>query len=315
MAPRIVSTPYRSFRKAIQPAVDSVRARLLKRQILNSLACDTTGYPFSREDVSLYIQERFGRAPGAEVEGTDEGDLLKVTIGGRSIFWPASLAHDDLPWLYREVFDPFDGNPSSYDHPSLDYGRRRWILDAGAAEGYFSVFALEKSDARILSVEPLAVMQRALARTLASHAGGREALDVPAALGEKPGSAILQVDAKHICDSRVIDPAGTSPETRAGGVTESVPVTTIDLLAAQHSLTGDGFIKMDVEGFEMAALNGAIRTLRDHKPALAIAVYHELGNARKCAEIVRAANPEYEIEFRGYYGWFHPPRPYMLFAT
>jgi len=310
-----MSTPYQSFRKAIQPAVDSVRARLLKRQILNSLASDRTGYAFTREDVRLYILERFGRALEAEVESTGEIDLLKVTIGGRSIFWPASLAHDDLPWLYREVFDPFDGNPSSYDHPSLDYGRRRWILDAGAAEGYFSVFALEKSGARILSVEPLPVMQRALARTLASHAGGRETLVVPAALGEKPGSALLQVDAKHICDSKLIDPSATGRETGNGGATESVAVTTIDLLAAQHSLAGDGLIKMDVEGFEMAALNGAVRTLRDHKPALAIAVYHELDNARKCAEIVRAANPEYEIEFRGYYGWFHPPRPYMLFAT
>jgi FkbM family methyltransferase len=310
-----MSTPYQSLRKAIQPAVDSVRARLLKRQILNSLASDRTGYAFTREDVGLYIRERFGRALEAEVEGTGEIDLLKVTVGERSIFWPAALAHDDLPWLYREVFDPFDGNPSSYNHPSLDYGRRRWILDAGAAEGYFSVFALEKSGARILSVEPLPVMQRALARTLASHAGGRETLVVLAALGEKPGSALLQVDAKHICDSKLIDPAATGRETGNGGATESVAVTTIDLLAAQHSLAGDGLIKMDVEGFEMAALKGAVRTLRDHKPALAIAVYHELGNARDCAEIIRAANPEYEIEFRGYYGWFHPPRPYMLFAT
>jgi FkbM family methyltransferase len=310
-----MSTPYQSFRNAIQPAVDGVRARLLKRQILSSLGSDATGYAFTREDVSLYIRERFGRAPAAEVAGTVEADLRKVTVGGRSIFWPASLAHDDLPWLYREVFDPFDSNPSSYDHPSLDYGRRRWILDAGAAEGYFSVFALEKSNARILSVEPIAVMQRALACTLAFHAGGREALVVPAALGESPGSAILRVDAKHICDSKLVEPSAVARETEAGGATESVPVTTIDLLAAQHALAEDGLIKMDVEGFEMAALKGAVRTLRDHKPALAIAVYHELGNARECAQIICAANPEYRIAFRGYYGWFQPPRPYMLFAT
>lgn len=306
-----MSTPYQSFRKAIQPAVDSVRARLLKRQILNSLGSNATGYAFTREDVSLYVQERFGRAPRAEVEGADEADLLKVTIGRRSIFWPASLAHDDLPWLYREVFDPFDGNPSSYDHPSLDYGRRQWILDAGAAEGYFSVFALERSRARILSVEPLRVMQRALARTLATHADGRDALVVPAALGDRPGSAVLKVDAKHICDSRIV----ASSEHGTLGATEPVPLATIDLLVAQHSLAEGGLIKMDVEGFEMAALEGAVRTMRDHKPALAIAVYHELGNAWECAQIIRAANPEYEIEFRGYYGWFQPPRPYMLFAT
>lgn len=309
------TTPYQSIRKAIQPAVDGVRARLLKRQILNSLASDTTGYAFTREDVSLYIQERFGRALGAEVERTDEAELRKVTIGGRSIFWPASLAHDDLPWLYREVFDPFDGNPSSYDHPSLDYGRRRWILDAGAAEGYFSIFALEKSGARIFSVEPLSMLQSALARTLAAHANGRDARVVSAALGEEPGSALLQVDAGHICDSRLIDPSATNRETGTSGATQSVSVATIDLLAAQHSLAENGLIKMDVEGFEMAALKGAVRTLRDHKPALAIAVYHELENARKCEQIVCTANPAYEIEFRGYYGWFSPPRPYMLFAT
>ncbi|KKM84494.1 hypothetical protein LCGC14_1298540 [marine sediment metagenome] len=73
-------------------------------------------------------------------------------------------------------------------------------------------------------------------------------------------------------------------------------------------------IKMDIEGYEMSALRAAMSLMKNHKPRLAIAVYHELENALKCAEIIKNANPTYKVEFRGYYGYFEPARPYMLFA-
>jgi len=34
------------------------------------------------------------------------------------------------------------------------------------------------------------------------------------------------------------------------------------------------FIKMDIEGAELPALRGSVRTIREHQPDLAIAVYH-----------------------------------------
>ena len=36
------------------------------------------------------------------------------------------------------------------------------------------------------------------------------------------------------------------------------------------------FIKMDIEGAEPKALIGAERTIREHRPQLAISVYHDL---------------------------------------
>jgi hypothetical protein len=92
---------------------------------------------------------------------------------------------------------------------------------------------------------------------------------------------------------------------------EKVAVTTLDT-----EFSGGDFdlLKLDIEGFEMKALEGARETLKKFKPALAIAVYHDYDNANKCAEIIKNANAEYCIEFRGCYGYFKPARPYILFA-
>ncbi len=51
---------------------------------------------------------------------------------------------------------------------------------------------------------------------------------------------------------------------------------TIDDLAASRNLDKVDFIKLDIEGAELAALRGAARVLRTFKPKLAIAVYHNL---------------------------------------
>lgn len=302
-----------AFKEAFKPALASAQAYLMSRKLLRGLEKVGSKYDFSTRDIELYARERFCRLPGITLEATDEADLLRATVCGRSIFWPAQLSPKDLPWLHHEVFDPFDGNPSSYDHPSLDYEHRRWVIDAGAAEGYFSIFALGKSAGNVISVEPLTLMKRALAKTLALHANGRQAVVESAALGENPAWAELHVNVNHVCDSELLDLA-IRRDSADDVVTERVQVTTVDILAKQHSLAEGGLIKMDIEGCEMAALSGAANTLRDCKPVLAIAVYHGLDNARRCAEIVKTANPAYRIEFRGYYGYFDPPRPYMLFA-
>lgn len=303
-----------NFKAAIRPALAGAQAYLMSRRLLSGLQNSASAYDFSARDVELYAHERFCRLPDLALEPADEAGLLRATINGQSIFWPALLSHEDLPWLYHEVFDPFDDNPSSYDHPSLDYGHRKWIIDAGASEGYFSLFALGKSPARVIGVEPLSSMKRALMKTLAAHPRGKRATVESAALGRIPAWAELRVDAGHICDSKIVDAPILSQAAAGDMATERVPVTTVDVLAAKHFLAEGGLIKMDIEGGEMEALRGAAGTLKEFKPGLAIAIYHELDNALSCAEIIKAANPSYRIEFRGFYGYFAPPRPYMLFA-
>jgi hypothetical protein len=63
--------------------------------------------------------------------------------------------------------------------------------------------------------------------------------------------------------------AGNAALSATGGL--EVPGTTLDeALAAQHAT----FIKMDIEGEELAALRGAQRIIRRDRPILAICSYH-----------------------------------------
>lgn len=52
---------------------------------------------------------------------------------------------------------------------------------------------------------------------------------------------------------------------------ESVQVTAIDLVKECAEAT---FIKMDIEGSEMKALEGAINTIKNNRPKLAVCIYH-----------------------------------------
>jgi FkbM family methyltransferase len=301
------------LKSIIRPFIIWAKKNRLKQKLLSRIGIDSD-YVFSEKDIDLYVAEKFSQLLLVSVSESDDPSLQKVTLGGKQVYWPSSLPTDDLPWLYHEIFDPFTENPSSYNHPGIGYKDREWVIDAGAAEGFFSVFALENSHGKLFCIEPLSVMKPALERTLVLYSGAGRSIVVTAALGEKPGLSEIQIDSKHICDSKILLNSSPVEPSEGTPITEKVPVFTIDQLVDQYSLEAEGVIKMDIEGFEMAALMGATNTMRRYKPALAIAVYHEPENAKKCAEIIMAANHQYKIEFRGYYGYFDPPRPYLIFA-
>jgi len=303
------------FKNLVRPLVYAIRKQLLKRRLLNKLVRTNAEYKFTKKDVDLFVQEKFTKLSAPVTENTECSELLLVNVNNKKIFWPTSLTVRDLPWLYHEVFDDFSKNPSSYNHPKLDYENRAWVIDAGAAEGYFSIFALEKTPGKLISIEPLALMKEPLEKTLAMYKKDQSAVVVGAALGDSIGWAEIKLDNEHICDSKLVSTAEAAVTlTDLNTTTHKVLITTLDQLNIEHSLGLRGLIKMDIEGHEMAALSGAVSLMKDCKPALAIAVYDELENAKLCAEIIKAANPEYHIEFRGYFGYDQPPRPYMLFA-
>jgi FkbM family methyltransferase len=303
------------IKSLFRPVIHVIRKKQFRSKLLANLNTQNLAYSFTKEDIELYVQEVFTPLQTLITKKNEDANLVTMTIDRTKIYWPASQSQRDLPWLFHEVFDNFKKNPSSYDNPNLAYETRSWIIDAGAAEGYFSIFALKKSSASLICIEPLPIMKIALEKTLSLYPNGKPSIVISSALSDKAGWADIQIDENHICDSKLVSTSSPVFEQGVSGSTsQRVPITTLDQIAIDRKLGVNGLIKMDIEGYEMLALTGAVNLMRNFKPALAVAVYHDLDNAKKCAEIIKTVNPAYRIEFRGFYGYFEPARPYMIFA-
>lgn len=78
-------------------------------------------------------------------------------------------------------------------------------------------------------------------------------------------TTVLSINAKGNCATSV---AGSD---RYGGWQRIEAVALDDILADRKAT----FIKMDIEGAEVEALHGAVRTISEQKPRLAISIYHK----------------------------------------
>lgn len=58
------------------------------------------------------------------------------------------------------------------------------------------------------------------------------------------------------------------------------------------------FIKMDIEGFELKALNGAKKIIKKNHPDLAICLYHKLEDMWQIPKWIKKINPRYDIYVR-----------------
>jgi FkbM family methyltransferase len=128
------------------------------------------------------------------------------------------------------------------------------VFDIGANQGeYAEVFAGE--GARVVAVEP----NTAFTTRLRALARGADIRPVFAAVGDEPGTAVLNVCSypglSTLCDPSV-EWIQEAPEQETVSWTHAleVPVTTIDLLASDFG--EPEYVKIDVEGSEHNVLRG-----------------------------------------------------------
>lgn len=76
---------------------------------------------------------------------------------------------------------------------------------------------------------------------------------------------------------------------------QKIRVDTIDALAPDAT-----FIKLDLEGWELNALQGAARTILENKPKLAVGAYHAPQHFLSIFEWVMAARSDYKVSMRHY---------------
>lgn len=149
------------------------------------------------------------------------------------------------------------------------------ILDIGGHAGqYAKLFARMARHGRVYSFEPSSYAYSIL--RLAIRINGFSNIHLVAkGLSDQPGSQILNTPLKDngtfrygLAHMGEIDRAGPYHH-------QEVPITTIDLFAADEGLQRLDFIKMDVEGWEMRILEGGAQTIARHRPVMLVELVDE----------------------------------------
>jgi FkbM family methyltransferase len=160
------------------------------------------------------------------------------------------------------------------------------VVDIGANIGYFTTLAAQKvgPTGRVVALEPDLYNYSLLTRNIEAN-GLTDVLPIHAALGAAPGTARLFRSRNNYGDHRLYG------ETRPGwwyGLRRtiarrecvSVPVETLDRVAAEHNLGRVDFIKMDIQGYECWALAGMSRVIRENPGLILLTEFWPDGLAR-----------------------------------
>jgi len=141
-------------------------------------------------------------------------------------------------------------------------------IDVGANAGWHTLLMACRVGAggRVVAIEPNPSSRERLDHAIAINRLTNVRVD-SRALADREGVRPFEAPpAGHVWDGtgRLVDEA----KVRLKPDTTTVDVTTIDALAAEHSLDRVALIKIDVEGWEPAVLRGAANVLRTSRPAL-----------------------------------------------
>ncbi|MCW5962578.1 MAG: FkbM family methyltransferase [Bryobacterales bacterium] len=161
------------------------------------------------------------------------------------------------------------------------------VLDCGAHVGAFTHQALARGAAKVIAIEPSPRNVECLRRNFAREIAEGRVVVFPKGVWNREEVLVLhQVEENSAADTVVIE----QPGARSG---DSVPLTRIDTLVQELALSRVDYIKMDIEGAEVPALEGAAETMRRWKPRLALAAYHKADDPVTLPAIVHRAVPEY----------------------
>jgi FkbM family methyltransferase len=194
---------------------------------------------------------------------------IKEWLALRNVFYLGDALRRELYWAYdmepRGIAALWDKDPDMlYLGPLLKPGAT--VIDVGANVGTFCYAALRSEPSlTIHAFEPIPVLRRRLE-------GHFPDVRVHAtALSDRSGTATFKIP--FIAGRRFNSRASLS-ELIDSGRYESLLVNTdtLDNVVAEAAIERVDLIKIDVEGHEVAVLEGSRETMRKHKPAMLVEI-------------------------------------------
>ncbi|MBZ5672564.1 MAG: FkbM family methyltransferase [Acidobacteriia bacterium] len=204
---------------------------------------------------------------------------------------------------------------SPENEPELTFLRNldlegKGVYDIGAFQGVMTLFFARQAKA-VISYEPLPANYRRVVENVELNEL-RHVVVLNRALGNQKGSLRLTVDPR-MPGAASGDPgvsaqiAGSVPEA----VTTEVPIVTLDEDIEQNGLPPPDFIKIDIEGMELPALEGMRRTLAARHPLL----YLEMHGSTETEKVQRAREVIQFLLAIGYASILHVESGTQISAT
>lgn len=195
-------------------------------------------------------------------------------------FFPTNFCEISVMWHKHSL--------SVLEPSTLATMRGKDFIDVGACIGDSAVlFEREFCDKNIYTFEPTKENFRLLKRTLELN-NSKRIIPVNKALGAESGTMEINYVPHNIGASSAI----WGQEYKKS---EVVAITTLDEFVKTHKIEV-GFIKVDIEGFEMEFLKGAKETICAQKPAMLLSIYHQPSDYFGIKPLIESWNLGYKFK-------------------
>lgn len=259
-------------------------ARYRGAVVLRKLAGRLPGVGFSKVFQVATTSGNTLLAAGRVLEHDKQLDVCLIQENGEPPLWFPVLSPDardgDEIWLSRVDY---------YHHEYIGHVVEPGgvIFDCGGYAGTFTQWAFKHGAETAVIFEPDPRSVECIRRNLAKEiAAGRVILKVA---GCWSASGQLEFSVASSANASTFNPKLAKP-TNNGTV---VPVVTLDEVATELDVKRVDLVKMDIEGAERQALQGAQRILSQFVPRLVICTYHLRDDRTVIPDLIQKSSPAY----------------------
>jgi FkbM family methyltransferase len=168
------------------------------------------------------------------------------------------------------------------------------VIDCGANYGLFIRKALARGAERVVAIEPAAQNCSCIEEGFANEISGGNVILVRSAAWSTRGVLTFGFAPRYPWASAVQDIDGFMGHHERK--VQRVSATTIDYVVDQLKLSAVDFIKLDIEGSECAAIEGAKNTISSFRPRIAVAIYHRPDDRTEIPARLRSMVPSYAVK-------------------
>jgi FkbM family methyltransferase len=215
-------------------------------------------------------------------------NLFKILEDGKSKNVLKSVLNYRLTFDINDLINCVSKNEMYFDKDIMDFKGENYFIDGGAYDGKTILKFIEAAKGNfkfVYSFEPDK-------NNFALLKSNKRLVEYSSKI--KLENKGLYKQTGKVCFSNSANQGSCINE---GCPNNLINTISIDDYAVNNKIT---FIKMDIEGSEIDAINGGIKTLKFVKPTLSICLYHKMNDLWEIPLLIKSIQPDYKIYLRQY---------------